>query len=71
MGFNIGVPAASMCIMRQMESIASTRAASMTEKQHKRRRIVESLICIGLPVVSMALRPFHLLILMHVVNFEV
>lgn len=54
-GFNTGVPAASMCIMRQMESIASTRAASMTEKQHKRRRIVESLICIGLPVIFMAL----------------
>lgn len=54
-GFNFAVPAAALCILKHLESIASTRTVSINSSEKKRRQIFEGVMCFGLPAVYMAL----------------
>jgi pheromone a factor receptor len=55
-GAQIGVNIACMCITRHLESIASGRGGIASAKDQKNRKIVEAALCIGVPIVYMALR---------------
>ncbi|KIJ47226.1 hypothetical protein M422DRAFT_164127, partial [Sphaerobolus stellatus SS14] len=51
--FVYGVPGAALCIMIQLESIASTRTASMTMEDKRRRKMVELFMCLILPLIML------------------
>ncbi|KAF8587699.1 fungal pheromone STE3G-protein-coupled receptor [Ramaria rubella] len=54
-GFTVAVPAAALCILRHLESVASNRSARSTKADKIRRQRFEAIMCFGLPVVFMAL----------------
>ncbi|KIJ47227.1 hypothetical protein M422DRAFT_28897 [Sphaerobolus stellatus SS14] len=53
--FVYGVPGAALCIMIQLESIASTRAARMTIQDKRRRKMIEVFMCFILPLLMIVI----------------
>nr|AER30303.1 mating pheromone receptor a1 [Rhodotorula araucariae] len=54
-GGDVGVPAALLCITRQLEAIAAARQAYFSSKDRQRRRIVDLAIGLGIPTLIMIL----------------
>lgn len=59
-GANFALPAAGLCICIHLERVASVRLAQNTVSDKRRRQLFEAGMCIGLPIVFMALRKFQL-----------
>ncbi|KAJ7323222.1 GPCR fungal pheromone mating factor [Mycena albidolilacea] len=54
-GSNFALPAACLCICIHLEQVSSVRTVRVTPTDKKRRQIFEACMCLGLPVVFMAL----------------
>lgn len=54
-GFSIAVPLSVFCISRQLERISSNRQSIFTEAEKHRRRVIEAVLCFGVPLLFMAL----------------
>ncbi|KAK7046036.1 hypothetical protein VNI00_007031 [Paramarasmius palmivorus] len=54
-GANIALPAACLCVCIHLERVASTRVASVTSLDRRRRTIFELSMCVLLPIVYMGL----------------
>ncbi|THH33299.1 hypothetical protein EUX98_g913 [Antrodiella citrinella] len=54
-GASSAIPAATLCICKHLEMVASGRTVRLTHEDHRRRRIFELLVCWGVPIVLMAL----------------
>ncbi|GAA5968224.1 hypothetical protein JCM21900_001131 [Sporobolomyces salmonicolor] len=54
-GGDVGVPAAILCITRQLEAIAAARQAHFSAKDRRRRCLVDLAIGLGIPVLVMIL----------------
>lgn len=54
-GGDVGIPAATLCITRQLEAIAAARQAQFSAKDRYQRRIVDLSIGLGLPLLVMSL----------------
>ncbi|KIJ47231.1 hypothetical protein M422DRAFT_66561 [Sphaerobolus stellatus SS14] len=54
-GFVFAVPASALCILRHLESVASTRYVTSGQNDKRRRQIFDAVMCFGLPVIFMAL----------------
>ncbi|GAA5915481.1 hypothetical protein JCM8208_000729 [Rhodotorula glutinis] len=54
-GGDVGIPAALLCITRQLEAIAAARQAYFSAKERQQRRIVDLSIGLGIPVMVMIL----------------
>ncbi|KAF7795775.1 hypothetical protein EIP86_006942 [Pleurotus ostreatoroseus] len=55
LGSTVAIPAAALCVCRQLESAASGRAKQISDVDHRRRKIFECVLCIGGPVLFMLL----------------
>ncbi|KDQ50566.1 hypothetical protein JAAARDRAFT_141725 [Jaapia argillacea MUCL 33604] len=55
MGANVALPAACFCLDLHLARVASTRNVKTTLSDKRRRMIFESVVCIGVPIVYMAL----------------
>ncbi|KAF7331661.1 Pheromone B alpha 1 receptor [Mycena kentingensis (nom. inval.)] len=55
-GFNLAIPATSLCINRRLYQIASVRTVTKTKTQQRREIIVDLLISVGLPVLQIPLQ---------------
>lgn len=55
-GFTIVVPAAALCVLKHLESIASARTVGIDYSDKRKRQIFEAVMCFGLPALFMALR---------------
>ena len=58
-GFTFAIPAAALCILRHLESVASARNVTSTKEDKRRRQKFEAFMCFGIPMVFMALRTCH------------
>ncbi|KAJ3568207.1 hypothetical protein NP233_g5865 [Leucocoprinus birnbaumii] len=56
MGASVGVPASSLCINRQLYRIMTSSTTSISPNEKKRRCIIDSLICVLLPLIYIALQ---------------
>jgi len=54
-GGDVGVPAALLCITRQLEAIAAARQAYFSAKDRQQRRLVDLAIGLGIPILIMVL----------------
>lgn len=54
-GGDVGVPAALLCITRQLEAIAAARQAYFSAKDRQQRRLVGLAIGLGIPILIMVL----------------
>lgn len=54
--YGTGVTAGSLCLLRRLESIASTRQAMQTPRDKRRRIIIDLLVGIGFPLLLLPLR---------------
>ncbi|ESK91513.1 putative fungal pheromone ste3-type [Moniliophthora roreri MCA 2997] len=54
-GANIALPAACLCVCVHLERVASTRVASVTTADRRRRNLFEVSMCVLLPIVYMGL----------------
>ncbi|KAL0952917.1 hypothetical protein HGRIS_007132 [Hohenbuehelia grisea] len=54
-GSNFALPAACLCISVHLEQVASVRSARSSLMDKRRRQIFEGCMCLGLPIVFMAL----------------
>nr|AER30306.1 mating pheromone receptor a1 [Rhodosporidiobolus azoricus] len=54
-GGDVGIPAAVLCITRQLEAIAAARTAHFSAEDRRRRRLVDLAIGLGLPILVMIL----------------
>ncbi|BGP27494.1 A1 mating-type pheromone receptor [Rhodotorula toruloides] len=52
-GGDVGIPAATLCITRQLEAIAAARQAQFSAKDRYQRRIIDLSIGLGLPILVM------------------
>lgn len=48
---NFAVPAATFCIARKLEGIASTRQVTSTGDEVRRRALFDTTMCVGLPLI--------------------
>ncbi|EGO28759.1 hypothetical protein SERLADRAFT_406183 [Serpula lacrymans var. lacrymans S7.9] len=55
MGSNVALPAAMFCLCMHLERVSSVRQARTTCSEKRRRQIVDSLLCFGVPAIYMAL----------------
>nr|AAQ96344.1 pheromone receptor Rcb2 B44 [Coprinopsis cinerea] len=56
MGASVGIPASSMCIVRRLYAIARSQKVAITRAEKRRAVIMDSLICVLLPIVYVALQ---------------
>jgi len=54
-GASVGIPAASLCINRRLYSIARVRAVVIGDAEKRRAIFIDTIICVLLPVICMAL----------------
>ncbi|KAH9919595.1 GPCR fungal pheromone mating factor [Fomitopsis serialis] len=54
-GSNIALPAACLALCMHLERIASARMVQITEADKRRRMLIDSVLCFGLPAVYMGL----------------
>lgn len=54
-GFTVAVPLSVLCVSSQLERISSNRHATFTEADKRKRKIVEAILCFGVPLPFMAL----------------
>ncbi|TCD62965.1 hypothetical protein EIP91_006172 [Steccherinum ochraceum] len=54
-GASSAIPAATLCICKHLELVASGRMVRLSHEDHRRRRIFELLFCWGVPVLFMIL----------------
>ncbi|KDQ50564.1 hypothetical protein JAAARDRAFT_141708 [Jaapia argillacea MUCL 33604] len=54
-GSSYALPAATMCICKHLELVASTRRVRVDHDDKRRRMIFESIMCFGIPAIFMAL----------------
>ncbi|TBU29733.1 pheromone A receptor-domain-containing protein [Dichomitus squalens] len=54
-GANMALPAACFCLAMRLEGIAAVRHAKSSSSDKRRRMLVDTAICFGIPVVYMAL----------------
>ncbi|KAJ8502460.1 hypothetical protein ONZ45_g11739 [Pleurotus djamor] len=54
-GCTFALPAALFCLCMHLERVSSIRQVSTTVKDKRRRQIVDSLLCFGVPAIFMAL----------------
>jgi pheromone a factor receptor len=55
-GAYIAVPASMMCVCRYLSQVASPRQTIANASDKRRRMIFELVMCVGLPIIGMALR---------------
>ena len=55
-GFNVAIPACTLCINRLLYKIATHKGGMVTHEEKRRRVIVDLLICLGIPILPMAAR---------------
>ncbi|KAK7025127.1 pheromone B alpha 1 receptor [Favolaschia claudopus] len=55
-GFNLAIPAASLCINRRLYQIASVRTVTKTRAERRRAIIIDLLIGLGLPLLQIPLQ---------------
>ncbi|KAI0271185.1 pheromone A receptor-domain-containing protein [Russula aff. rugulosa BPL654] len=53
-GLNVAVPAASLCINRQLYRAATMKTAGITDEEKRRNLIYDLLIGVGIPILQMA-----------------
>ncbi|KIK78557.1 hypothetical protein PAXRUDRAFT_834510 [Paxillus rubicundulus Ve08.2h10] len=56
MGASVGIPAASLCINRRLYQIARIHAVTVTQAEKRRAILIDTLICVLLPLVFIALQ---------------
>ncbi|KAH9943674.1 putative fungal pheromone GPCR, STE3-type [Amylocystis lapponica] len=54
-GANVALPAACFCLCMHLESVASGRRTRITASDKRRQTIVDLCICVGIPIIYMAL----------------
>lgn len=55
-GANMAIPAACFCLAMRLEGIAAVRSVKTTSDDKRRKLLVDLAICVGAPIVQMALR---------------
>ena len=60
-GASVALPAATMCVCRNLELVASGRVARLNYEDKRRKMFFDLAMCYGLPVIIMALRTCSLL----------
>lgn len=56
LGASVGIPAASLCINRRLYNIAKTHAVALTDEGKRRAVLIDTLICVLLPMTVVALQ---------------
>lgn len=59
-GYSVGIPCASLCINRRLYHIATANTVTVTKAEKRRAIMVDLAIGVGIPVLEMVLRKFHL-----------
>lgn len=54
-GANVSLPAACFCLAMHLESVASIRQVRITRSDKQRRMLIDLAICLGVPLMEMAL----------------
>ncbi|KAK7680873.1 hypothetical protein QCA50_016183 [Cerrena zonata] len=54
-GASSAIPACALCICKYLELVASGRVVRLMHEDHRRRKFFELIMCLGVPVVLMAL----------------
>ena len=57
---NVALPACSLCINRRLYKIATMKAVVFTTSEKRRAIIYDLLIGIGIPILRIVCRKFHL-----------
>ncbi|KAF7344923.1 Pheromone B alpha 1 receptor [Mycena venus] len=55
-GFNVAIPACSLCINRRLYQIASVRSVTRTKRQRRRAIIIDLAIGLGIPILQIPLQ---------------
>ena len=55
-GASVALPAATMCVCRNLELVASGRIARLTREDKQKKMYFDLAMCYGLPLIIMALR---------------
>jgi len=53
---NVAIPASSLCISRRLYKITTIQAVTVTHTEKRRRVIADVLICVGIPILQMAIQ---------------
>ena len=60
-GANMAIPSACFCLSLRLEGIAAVRSVKTSHNSKQRKMLVDVAICVGLPIIQMALRTSNIL----------